>query len=64
MPVHLMGKPADMDAIASVAKGRGIHLIEDAAEAVYAGTPIEEALATAKEKIDQALVDYKELMGG
>ncbi len=38
--------------------------IEDAAEEVYGGTPVGEALAKAKGLIDQALVDYKELMGG
>ena len=38
--------------------------IEDAAEEVYGGAPVGEALAKAKALIDQALVDYKELMGG
>jgi len=38
--------------------------IEDAAEEVYAGGSVQEALAKAKALIDQALVDYKELMGG
>ncbi len=38
--------------------------IEDAAEAIYGGTPVVKALTTAKEKIDQALADYRELMGG
>jgi sn-glycerol 3-phosphate transport system substrate-binding protein len=38
--------------------------IEDAAEEVYGGTPVGDALAKAKALIDQALVDYKELMGG
>jgi dTDP-4-amino-4,6-dideoxygalactose transaminase len=33
MPVHLMGKPADMDAINSLAKHHGLFVIEDAAEA-------------------------------
>jgi dTDP-4-amino-4,6-dideoxygalactose transaminase len=33
MPVHLFGQPADMDPLAAVAVGRGIHLIEDAAQA-------------------------------
>lgn len=33
MPVHLYGHPADIDAIASIAKPRGIIVIEDAAEA-------------------------------
>jgi len=33
MPVHLMGKPADMDAINAIAKRRGLLVIEDAAEA-------------------------------
>ncbi|KPK85135.1 MAG: aminotransferase DegT [Phycisphaerae bacterium SM23_33] len=41
LPVHLMGKPADMDAIREVARGRGLYVIEDAAEAhgaAYKGT--------------------------
>lgn len=33
MPVHLMGKPADMDAINGIARQRGLHVIEDASEA-------------------------------
>lgn len=33
MPVHLMGKPADMDAIMTIAKKHKLHVIEDAAEA-------------------------------
>jgi dTDP-4-amino-4,6-dideoxygalactose transaminase len=33
MPVHLMGKPADMDAICATAKRHGLWVIEDAAEA-------------------------------
>ncbi len=33
MPVHLMGKPAEMDAINDVAKHHGLFVIEDAAEA-------------------------------
>jgi dTDP-4-amino-4,6-dideoxygalactose transaminase len=33
MPVHLMGKPADMDAINGIARRRGLHVIEDASEA-------------------------------
>ncbi|MFH0753400.1 MAG: DegT/DnrJ/EryC1/StrS family aminotransferase [Candidatus Omnitrophota bacterium] len=33
MPVHLMGKPADMHAVRSIAKKHGLHVIEDAAEA-------------------------------
>lgn len=40
MPVHLMGKPADMDAINAVAKRYNLYVIEDAAEAhgaVYKG---------------------------
>jgi len=39
-------------------------LTEDAAEAVYGGKSVVDALTEAKGKIDQALVDYKELMGG
>ena len=33
MPVHLMGKPAEMDRIMGVAKKHGLNVIEDAAEA-------------------------------
>jgi len=33
MPVHLMGKPADMDPILELAKKYKLHIIEDAAEA-------------------------------
>jgi len=33
LPVHLMGKPADMDAIAAIADRRRLAVIEDAAEA-------------------------------
>ncbi len=40
MPVHLMGKPADMDAINRIARRHKLYVIEDAAEAhgaVYKG---------------------------
>ena len=40
LPVHLMGKPAEMDTINDIAKRRGLYVIEDAAEAhgaVYKG---------------------------
>lgn len=40
MPVHLMGKPAEMDAINAIARKRKLFIIEDAAEAhgaVYKG---------------------------
>jgi len=33
MPVHLMGKPADMDAVRGIARRHGLKVIEDAAEA-------------------------------
>lgn len=33
MPVHLMGKPADMDAIHAIARKHNLYIIEDAAEA-------------------------------
>ena len=33
MPVHLMGKPADMDAIMAIAKKHNLYVIEDTAEA-------------------------------
>lgn len=43
MPVHLMGKPADMDPIVEIAKRYNLYIIEDAAEAhgaVYKGRNI------------------------
>lgn len=43
MPVHLMGKPADMDAINLIARSHGLSVIEDAAEAhgaSYKGRPV------------------------
>lgn len=43
MPVHLMGKPADMDVINAIAKKHNLTVIEDAAEAYgafYKGKPI------------------------
>ena len=43
MPVHLMGKPADMDVINAIAKKHNLFVIEDAAEAhgaVYKGRRI------------------------
>jgi len=43
MPVHLYGHPAPMDRIAALARGRGIAILEDAAQAVGAswqGRPI------------------------
>lgn len=42
MPVHLMGKPADMDSINAIAKKHGLLVVEDAAEAhgaLYKGRP-------------------------
>lgn len=43
MPVHLMGKPADMDTIHAIARRHHLHVIEDAAEAhgaLYKGKPV------------------------
>lgn len=42
MPVHLMGKPAEMDTINALAKKHGLLVVEDAAEAhgaLYKGVP-------------------------
>ena len=42
MPVHLMGKPAEMNAINAIAKKHGLIVVEDAAEAhgaLYHGKP-------------------------
>ena len=42
MPVHLMGKPAEMDTINAIAKRHGLLVVEDAAEAhgaLYKGKP-------------------------
>jgi dTDP-4-amino-4,6-dideoxygalactose transaminase len=42
MPVHLMGKPAEMDSINTIAKQHGLLVVEDAAEAhgaLYKGKP-------------------------
>ncbi len=36
IPVHLTGRPADMDAILEVAQAHDIHVVEDAAQAVTA----------------------------
>ncbi len=36
LPVHLTGRPADMDAIMEVAEARGLHVLEDCAQAVCA----------------------------
>ena len=42
MPVHLMGKPAEMDTVNAIAKSHGLLVVEDAAEAhgaLYKGKP-------------------------
>lgn len=36
LPVHLTGRPADMDPISEVARTHGLHLVEDCAQAVLA----------------------------
>ena len=43
MPVHLMGKPAEMDEITRIANKHGLFVVEDAAEAhgaLYRGKPV------------------------
>jgi len=37
LPIHLTGRPADMDPIMEIASAHGLHVIEDAAQAVAAG---------------------------
>jgi dTDP-4-amino-4,6-dideoxygalactose transaminase len=36
LPVHLTGRPCDMDGILTVARARGLHVVEDCAQAVLA----------------------------
>jgi dTDP-4-amino-4,6-dideoxygalactose transaminase len=36
MPVHLTGRPADMESILAITRPRGIHIVEDCAQAVLA----------------------------
>jgi len=43
VPVHLYGHPAALDRLADLARGRGLALVEDAAQAIgaaYAGRPV------------------------
>jgi dTDP-4-amino-4,6-dideoxygalactose transaminase len=43
LPVHLAGRPCDMDALCAIAESRGLFLVEDCAhaiEAVFRGRPV------------------------
>lgn len=43
IPVHMTGRPVDLEAIGALAKARGLHVIEDAAHAIggaYNGRPV------------------------
>lgn len=63
IPVHLFGRPADMDAIVEAARPRGIVVIEDAAQALGATTPDGRAAGSVGEMTCHSFFPSKNLGG-